>query len=89
MWPCDGGWARNKGPQDEVFKELRDQGILCVLNIDDKVTQDDGKISHDPATTWGVEKMLNLPSSGFWDEGSFCSRSLQGRYRFQLKQRDI
>lgn len=39
MRPCDGGWARSKGPQVEVFKELRGQGILCVLNIDDKVTQ--------------------------------------------------
>lgn len=85
MWPYHGSWARSQVPQDEVFKELRGQGILYVLNIDDKVTQDDGKILHDPETAWGVEKMLNLPSRGFWDKGSFCSRRLQGRSRFSAE----
>lgn len=75
--------------QDEIFKELRGQGISCVLKVDSKVTQDHDKILHDLETAWGMEKMLNLPSCRFWDKGGFCSRSLQGSSRFQLRQRDI
>lgn len=37
---------------------------------------------------YDVEKKLNPPSCGFWDKGTSCSRSRQGRSRFQLS-RDI
>lgn len=35
---------------------------------------------------YGVEKKLNPPSCGFWDKGTSCSRSRQGRSRFQLSR---
>lgn len=34
VWPCVGGWTTSA--------ELRGHGILCVLNVDNKVTWDDG-----------------------------------------------
>lgn len=47
MWPCGGSWTRHEGPYNEVFKELRGQSILCVLNLNNKVTQDDGRTLHE------------------------------------------
>lgn len=35
---------------------------------------------------YGVEKQLNPPSCGFWDKGTSCSKSRQGRSRFQLSR---
>lgn len=63
MWPCGGGWTRGN--------ELRGHGILCILNGDSKVTQDDGRTLHGgenngvPEAACRVEKMLNSPLCGF------------------------
>lgn len=57
------GWARGY--------ELKGDGMLCILNVDSKVTQDDGMISQEseksnvPDAACRKEKVLNSPSCQF------------------------
>lgn len=63
MWPCGGGWTRGD--------ELRGHGTLCILNVNNKIPQDDAGLymivgkSDVPEAACRVEKMQNSPSCGF------------------------